>query len=180
MSEEYQSENRTPRKRHVQLSLLVWLAMIGIDFFLHGGIFAAIYVQDSPFLLSGMEAFRRVPFGYLALLATAGLLVWIIDQTSARGWQKGLVTGLCLGAVMGLSATLGLYSISTASAQLLAAWLGAQVLEIAIAGAIIGQGLLVQSLRRLTFAVIIGFTLLLVGTIVMQSTGLAPSIIMTG
>ena len=173
---EHQRENRTPRKRYVHLSLLVWVAMIGVDFFLHGGIFAATYVQDSPFLLSAMEAFRRIPFGYFALLVTAGLLVWIVDQTSARGWRKGLVIGLCLGAVMGVSFTLGLYSISTASLQLLVAWFVAQVLQMAIAGAIIGQGLLVHSLRRLTLAVVIGFILLFMGTIVMQSAGLAPSI----
>ena len=176
MTGENQSENHTPRKRYVQLTLLVWFAMIGVDFFFHGGIFAVTYVQDSPFLLSGMEAFRRIPLGYLALLATAGLLVWIVDQTSARGWRKGLVIGLSLGLVMGASFTLGLYSISTARPQLLGAWFAAQVLEFAIAGAIIGHGLLVQSLRRLTLAVITGFILLFVGTIVMQSTGLSPSI----
>jgi uncharacterized membrane protein YsdA (DUF1294 family) len=152
--------------------------MIGVDFFLHGGVFAAVYVQDSPFLLSAMEAFGRIPFGYLALLATAGLLVWIIDQTSARGWRKGLVTGLSLGAVMGASFTLGLYSISTVSPQLLVVWFVAQALEVGIAGAIIGQGLLVHSLRRLTFAVVVGFILLFAATVVMQSTGLAPSVMM--
>jgi hypothetical protein len=152
--------------------------MIGVDFFLHGGIFAATYVQDSPFLLSNMKAFFRIPFGYLALLVTTGLLVWIIDQASVRGWRKGLGIGLCLGVVMGSSFTLGLYSISTASPQLLAAWFVAQVLEFAIAGTIIGQGLLVQSLRRLMFAVVIGFILLFVGTIMIQSFGLAPSLIL--
>ncbi|NIS82924.1 MAG: hypothetical protein GTO14_22610 [Anaerolineales bacterium] len=176
MPGEHQHENRTPRKRYVQLSLLVWVAMIGIDFFLHGGIFATTYTQDSPFLLSAMESFRRIPFGYLALLITTGLLVWIIDQASVRGWRKGLTLGFCLGAVIGASFTFGLYSISTAHPQLLATWFVAQLLEIAVAGAIIGEGLLVKSLRKLTIGVVIGFILLFAVTIVLQSVGLAPSI----
>jgi hypothetical protein len=169
----------TSRKRYVQLVLLVLVAMIGVDFFLHGGLFAATYLQDSPFLLPAMDAFRRIPFGYLALLATSGLLVWILDQASALGWQKGLVMGFYLGIVMAFSFTIGLYSISTASRQLLSTWFVIQVLEIAIAGAIIAQGLKVDSLHRLTLLVVIGFILLIVVTIVMQSIGLTP-VMVTG
>jgi hypothetical protein len=176
MPEEHQRKNDPPRKRYVQLTLLAWVAMIGVDFFLHGGIFAATYAQVSPFLLSAMEAFRRIPVGYLALLITTALLVWIIDRALVGGWRKGLQTGLCLGVAMGISSTLGLYSISTASPQLLAVWFLAQVLEFAVAGAIIGQGLLAYSLRGLTLIVIIAFILLLGATIVMQSTGLVPTI----
>jgi len=169
MGVEHDNENRIGRKRYVQLSLLAWVAIIGVDFLIHAGIFADTYLQDSPFLLSNMEAFRRIPLGYLALLATAGLLVWIIDQASVRGWRKGLVVGLALGAVMGFSSTLGLFSISTASSQLLVASFVAQVVEMGTAGAIIGQGLLVHSLRRLTLAIVIGFVLLLIGGIVLQN-----------
>ena len=80
---------------------------------------------------------------------------------------------------MGFSSILGLFSISTASPQLLAASFVAQVVEMAAAGAIIGQGLLAHSLRRLTLTVVIGFVLLLVVTIVLQNIGLAPSLIAT-
>ena len=152
---------------------------LGIDFFLHGGIFAAIYVQESPFLLSGIEAFRRIPLGYIGLLVTSGLLVWIIDKTTEKGWRKGLVMGLSLGFVMGGSSALGLYSISTARLQFIGVWFIAQVIEFTIAGAIISQGFLNQSLRRITSAVIIGFILLIVVTIVLQNVGLAPSIMMS-
>ena len=88
--------------------------MIGVDFFLHRSIFAEIYVKDGSLLLTDLEAFRRIPYGYLALLATAGLLVWIIKKASAKGWRRGFVIGLFLGGVMGFSSTLGLYSISNA------------------------------------------------------------------
>jgi hypothetical protein len=150
--------------------------MIGIDFFLHGGLFTGLYEQASPFILSAEDAFRRIPLGYLSLLATVALLVWIVEQSSVRGWRKGLVLGLALGAVMATSYSLGLYSISTASPQLLAAWFTAQVVEIAIAGAIIGQGLMVHSLRKLIITVAIGLVVLFAGTIVIQNTGLVPPI----
>lgn len=78
---------------------------------------------------------------------------------------------------MGLSLILGLYSISTASPQLLAGWFIGQALEMGIAGAIIGQGLAMDSLRRLTVYVIVVFILPSVATVVMQSTGMAPSIV---
>jgi hypothetical protein len=78
---------------------------------------------------------------------------------------------------MGLSSTLGLYSISTASLQILMVWFVAQVLEITIAGMITGQGLLAHSLKYLTFVVMIGFILLLVVTVLLQNVGLAPAVI---
>jgi hypothetical protein len=177
MLEEDLHSSRITRKRYLQLILLVWFAMIGIDFFLHGGLLASIYIQDSPFLLSAVDSFRRIPLGYLALLVSVGFLVWIINQATVRGWRKGLLIGAFFGAVMGVSLILGLYSISTASLQLLAAWFVSQVLEMSIAGAIIGQGLVIDSLRRLTLYVIVGFLLLSVATVVMQSTGMAPSIV---
>jgi hypothetical protein len=169
-------DNRTTRKRHIQLMLLVCAAMIGVDFFLHGGLFAAIYVQESPFLLSSMESFRRIPLGYLALVVSAGFLVWIMNRAAAKGWRRGLIVGACVGAVTGISLTLGLYSISTASPQLLAAWFAGQVLEMGIAGAVIGQGLAVDTLRGLARVVILGILLLFIATIVLQSVGLSPSI----
>jgi hypothetical protein len=171
VSAEHQLDIPRFRTRFFQLLLLLWIALIGVDFLLHGGVFAAIYEQDSPFLLAAEEAFRRIPFGYAALLITVGLLVWIIGRTQVRGWRKGLALGLALGLVMAASSTLGLYSISTASPEFLAAFFTAQVVEIGIAGAIIGHGLLVQSLRRLTLAVIAGFVLLFAATILIQNTG---------
>lgn len=175
MLEEDLRDNCTTRKKYVQLTLLVWAAMIGVDFFLHGGLLASIYVQESPFLLSPMESFRRIPVGYLALLVSAGFLVWIMNRAVAEGWRRGLIAGACIGAVMGVSLNLGLYSISTASPQLLAAWFAGQVLEMGIAGVVVGQGLAIDRLRILTRVVISGVILLLVATIVLQSVGLSPS-----
>jgi len=78
---------------------------------------------------------------------------------------------------MGVSLTLGLYSISTASLRLLAAWFAGHILEMGIAGVVIGQGLTIDTLRGLTRVVIFGVILLFVATIVLQSVGLSPSIV---
>jgi hypothetical protein len=177
MLEEDLLDNRTTRKRYIQLTLLGWIAMIGVDFFLHGGLLAVVYAQGSPFLLLPMESFRRIPLGYLALLVSAGFLVWIMNRAAVKGWRTGLIAGACIGVVMGVSLTLGLYSISTASPQLLAAWFAGQVLEMGIAGVVIGQGLAIDTFRGLTFAVIFGFVFLFVATIVLQSVGLSPAIV---
>ena len=170
---EHQNEIRPSRKRYVQLTLLVWITLIGVDFFLHGGIFSKNYVQESPFLLPALEAFRRIPYGYLALLGTTALLVWIFGRANVKGWRNGLGVGLSLGFVMAFSSSAGLYSISTARIQLLASWFVIQVIETAIACVVIGQGLFVSNLRRLTIIVIIGVILLFVVTVAMQSFGLA-------
>ena len=169
MSEEDLSSTSVTRKKYVQLILLVWFAMIGVDFFLHGGLLAPTYTQESPFLLSAMDSFRRIPLGYLALLVSAGFLVWFFIRAAVEGWRKGLLTGTIIGLLMGLSLVLGLYSISTASLKFLTGWFISQVLEMGIAGAIIGQGLVEHSLRGLTFVVIVGFMLLLIATIVIQN-----------
>ncbi len=166
-------ESPASRWSFVKLTLLAWLAMIGIDFFFHGGIFAGIYEQDHPFFLSTEEAFRRIPLGYLAFLATTILLVWVIQNSSARGWRSGLILGLGLGALMSTSSFLGLYSIATLSLGVLAAWFVAQLVEIAVAGAVIGEGLSAQSLRKLTIAIVIGLVVLFVGAVVAQNLDLA-------
>ncbi len=48
-------------KRPIPTILLAWFAMLGVDFLLHGGVLAAFYIRDSPFLLPPVEAFRRIP-----------------------------------------------------------------------------------------------------------------------
>lgn len=167
-------ESSIPLQRYIRLTLLVWLTFVGLDFFIHGGIFAAVYLEATPFLLPGAEAFRRIPLGYLALLLNSGLLAWILGRTSARDWRRGLALGLALGTVMGLSSSLGLYSISTVSPGILAASFAAQVLETGVAGAMFGHGLRARSLRRLTLIAILALGLLVAATIVLQSTGMVP------
>jgi hypothetical protein len=177
MSDDNPAVNNASGKKLLQLTLLGWISMIGIDFLLHGGLLASIYIQKSPFILAPIESFRRIPLGFLALLISSGLLVWILRQRQEKGWQKGLRVGAIIGALVGASLALGLYSISTASIQIMAAWFAGQVLEMGVAGAVIGQGLAKEKMRGLTLAVVIGVILIFIVVIIMQSVGLAPSIV---
>jgi hypothetical protein len=97
------------RRRLVVICLLSWLSMLGVDFFLHGGLLAKLYAQPSPFLLSPWDAFERIPLGYLAALLLAGLLLWLMLRLGLSGWRQGLSFGLRLGALMGASGMLGLF-----------------------------------------------------------------------
>lgn len=163
--------------RGVKLVLLAWLAMLGFDFFLHGGLLARLYTTPSPFLLSPMESFRRIPIGYLSFLIAAGFLVWLTSRMGIRGPGEGLKFGAVLGGVMWFSLAIGLYSISTARPLLLAGWAVGQTVEMAYAGAVVGYGAKRASLRKPFVWVLATSFVLVILTIVMQSTGLAPAIV---
>jgi hypothetical protein len=76
--------------------LLSWLAMLGLDFFLHGGLLAAFWVQNSPFLLPPAQAFLRIPMGYAACLLLAGLLR-LMRGLGIAGGGGGASFSACMG-----------------------------------------------------------------------------------
>lgn len=159
----------------VKLVLLAWLAMLGFDFFLHGGLLAGLYASDSPFLLSPLEAFRRIPIGYLSFLLAAGFLVWIAIRLEVRGWAPGMKLGAAVGGVIWSSLALGLYSISTASPAILVAWTLGQSVEMAYAGAVVGHVLEHQTFRRPFLLILAATAVLVVLTVLMQSLGLVEA-----
>lgn len=167
--------NTISARRLVGIGLLSWLAVLGVDFFLHGGLLARLYAQPSPFLRPPMDAFRRIPLGYLAALLLVALLLWLMLRLGLSGWRQGAVFGLQVGALLGASLVLGLLSISTAESSLLVGWTIGQALEMGLAGTVIGSGLAGQRLRIILVRVLALVLLLAVVTIVLQSIGLAPA-----
>jgi hypothetical protein len=170
-----QEISRHSPHRLVFIGLLSWLSMLGVDFFLHGGLLAKLYAQPSPFLLPPWDAFKRIPLGYLAALLLAALLLWLMLGLGLSGWRQGLSFGLRLGALMGGSGMLGLLSISTAELSLVVAWLLSQILQMGLAGAVTGSGLAGQRLRTMLVRIVALTLLLVIITIAMQSAGLAPA-----
>ena len=166
----------TNLRRLALLCLLSWLAMLGVDFFLHGGLLAAFWVQDSPFLLPPAQAFSLIPVGYAAFLLLAVLLIWLMTRLEITGWGPGFIFGLKLGALVWGALVLGLNSATTAGLPLLLSWFVGQTLEMAVGGAVIGRALGGERLSRL-FLIVLGLVVLFfVITIVMQSLGLAPTV----
>jgi hypothetical protein len=150
--------------------------MLGVDFFLHGGLLASLYVGPSPFLLPPLAAFRLIPLGYLAALLGIVLLLWLMLRLELSGWRQGLTFGLQLGALSGGALVLGLRSISTAESTLLAGWFVGQAVEMGIAGAVAGSGLGGTRPRTLLVKVVVLVIFLVAVTIALQSIGLAPAV----
>ncbi len=165
------------QSRHhlVLIGFLGWLSILGVDFFLHGGLLASLYVRPSPFLLPPADAFRLIPVGYLAALLSTLLLLWLMLRLDLSGWRQGVTFGLQLGALLGGALVLGLLSISTADLTLLVGWAFAQTVEMGIAGAVAGSGLGGTRPRILLVKVLILVIFLVALTIALQSIGLAPA-----
>lgn len=88
---------------HIELVLLAWLSMIGIDIFLHAGLLAPLYAKSSPFPLPPERAFDLIPIGYISFLLLAILLVWLMVELGHVGWRKGALFGAQVGALAGES-----------------------------------------------------------------------------
>ena len=139
--------------RPVGSVLLSWLAMAGVDFFLHAGLLAPLYDWDSPFLLQPVEAFVRIPVGYLGFLVLAIGLAWMLPRLDvARARDRALVAG-AFGAIGWGAVMLGLWSISTADPALLVGWWVGQSVELAVGGGVIGAVLGGARLRGVAWRV---------------------------
>ena len=127
---------------------------------MHGGVLARFYSEPSNFLLPQEEAFRLIPLGYVAYLLLVVLLVWLMTRLGIAGWRPGLLFGLKVGVLTGGASALGLISISTVSPILIIAWSLGQVVELGIAGMVLGSGLAVIRLRSLLFKVTVFFIIM--------------------
>ncbi len=156
--------------------LLSWLSMIGTDFLIHGGLLAKFYIEPDGFLLPPIEAFKLIPVGYLSFLILACLLVWLMHLLDIRGAGKGFLFGIKLGALVWGALVLGLLSVTTAKPSLMAGWFLGQTAELGIAGAFAGGAFAEAKLPRLFVAVFLLILLSIFITVLLQNTGLAPSV----
>ncbi|MGA9531713.1 MAG: hypothetical protein WBR18_03265, partial [Anaerolineales bacterium] len=115
----------------------------------------------------------------LSFLLSTMFLTWVIGKLELQGWRQGMVLGGLVGFAIWVSLSIGLYSISTAPLSLLFGWAVGQSLEMAYAGAIIGQGLQVNKTRRLVITILLLTVGLVVLTFILQSVGLATAVVIS-
>jgi hypothetical protein len=162
--------------RWISVVLIVWLAMVGLDFVLNAGLFAGIYGAGGPFMLAPLEAFRRIPFGYLAFLILAAGVVELTVRLRITRIADGIRLGLVSGATLAASWGLGLYSIATVSPSqalaLAAIWLALLV----VAGGVAAAGVRRASLRGLALRVAGADVLGAITVVALQSFGVIPTL----
>jgi len=152
-----------------------WFLSLGFDMFLHAGLLARLYTEPSPFLLQAEVAFRRIPLGYASFLVLTVGLYWLLRRLGVRGAAPGFAYGLAFGSASWGAFVLGLYSISTASPQLLFGWWSGQAVELGLAGAVLGAAAGGASLKRIWLVVALAVLGSVAATILLQSLGLAPA-----
>jgi len=158
-----------------RVALLVWLAMLGLDFVLNGALFARMYRDGGPFFLAPIEAFRRIPLGYAAFLILAIGIVEIAHRLRSAGLADGVRLGVALGACLAAIWSLSLFSIASLQAEVALAFACIWFALLLMGSVVAAVGLARASLRRLALEVI-AFDLLCVVTVVaLQSFGVVPT-----
>jgi hypothetical protein len=162
--------------RRLRIALVAWLAMLGLDFLLNGALFARMYQGGGAFFLAPGEAFRRIPFGYLAFLILAIAIVEIANRLRIATFEAGIRLGLAMGGVLAAVWSLSLYSIATLDALVAVAFALIWLALLVIGSAVAASGLARPSLRGLAFGVAT-FDVLCVLTVVgLQSFGLVQTV----
>ena len=173
-------ESRSGRQRshsvaqRSRVALLVWLALLGLDFVLNGALFARMYREGGPFFLAPVEAFHRIPLGYAAFLILAIGIVEIAYRLRSAGLANGVRLGLALGAALAAIWSLSLFSIANLHAEVALAFAFTWLALLLMGSAVAAVGLARASLRSLALEVV-AFDLLCVVTVVaLQSFGVVP------
>ncbi len=161
--------------RRLRVALVVWLAMLGLDFLLNGALFAGMYQGGGAFMLAPSEAFRRIPLGYAAFLILAAGIVEIAYRVRVLRIADGIRLGLAIGGVFGAVWGLSLYSIATLGAPVALAFAVIWLLLAVLGSAVAATGLSATSLRGLLLRVAAFDVLCAVIVIGLQSFGVVPT-----
>ena len=125
-------------------------------------------------MLAPMEAFRRIPLGYLAFLILAAGVVELAHRLGVTTMGAGIRLGLLLGGTLASTWALGLYSVATLSAQVAMTFAAIWLVLLTVAGGVAAAGLGRTRVRGLALQVL-GVDLIgAVAVIALQSFGVVP------
>lgn len=180
MADQQRELNNSSGRRRLTVSELLqaiaaaWVLSLGIDFLLHAGLLAHIYLEPSPFVLDPEQAFMRIPLGYASFLILTASFYWLLRRLHVRRARNGFRLGSCTGLVVWGAFVLGLYSISTIEWPMAIAWWLGQSLELGLAGALLGAVEGGMTYKRAWAIVAVAVVVCFVLTIFMQVIGWAP------
>jgi hypothetical protein len=161
--------------KRLRVALLVWLAMLGLDFVLNGALFARMYRDGGPFFLAPIEAFHRIPLGYAAFLILGIGIVEIAYRLRSAGPADGIRLGVALGAALAAIWSLSLFSIASVHAEVALAFAFIWLALLLMGSVVAAVGLAQASLRRLAVKVVVFDLLCVVTVVALQSFGVVPT-----
>jgi hypothetical protein len=157
--------------------LIGWLGFIGFDLFLHAGLLARLYHEENLAILDPLQAFYRIPIGYLAFFIYVVFLYWLLKKNNFKNRNEIFMFVLQVGLFLGVSSTLAQYSILKINDLLLFGWGLGLIIEFLISGLIMGYLITDYSSKRILIYVIVFDLVLFFITVIMQNIGLAPPLV---
>jgi|WetSurSiteA1Bulk_404760.scaffolds.fasta_scaffold06953_1 hypothetical protein len=164
-----------PSGRLVRITLLAWLAIISLDFFLNAGLLARFYRWDSPGFLTPLKMLQYIPLGYAAFLFWSILLVWLMKRLSVSGSRRGAAFGLRVGILCAAAGFCGEISIFALPVGMLFMWAIVNTVSFTIGGAVVGASLASPNLRKITRRIFALSLVCLVCGIILQNIGDNPA-----
>lgn len=150
--------------------VLAWLAAICVDFLAYGGLFAGLFVDGDPTILTLDQLFQRIPAGYASFLVEVLLLLWLMRRLSISGLATAARLGALAGLGFGAALVLGVWSFSPTSVALLLSWWLVLVVQMSIDGWVLAAWMAGDRRKVLTRVALIA-VVSVTGGVVIQNVG---------
>lgn len=124
-------------KRILMATVAIFIAWSVMDFVIHGILLKPIYDATAS-MWRPMEE-MNMPLMYLVTLVIAVCFVLIYQMIERKTLATGIKYGLLFGIAFGVSMGLGSYSYLPIPMSLAWGWLGGTLVELLVAGVIVGM-----------------------------------------
>lgn len=118
-------------------TVVVFVALMGMDFLLHGNLLATRYAETAQLWRPEAEMKMGVMALVTFIVALMFTLIYVL-LVANKGLMTGLLYGLLYGIAVGVGAGFGTFSFMPLPYDLALSWFGIQVLESLVAGGLLG------------------------------------------